>query len=80
MSNTLLKSKFSIFSSLGMIPKTSVIEDKENNLRKEYEEFLAYKDSDELARYKELDVFINSPDFEKTKRAINSLKYSDSEE
>ncbi|HAN19829.1 MAG: hypothetical protein A2X13_12670 [Bacteroidetes bacterium GWC2_33_15] len=80
MSNTVLKSKFSIFSSLGMIPKTSVLEEKENKLRKEYIDFNEYKESDELAHYKELDAFINSPDFEKTKREINSLKYADSEE
>ncbi|MCK7537093.1 MAG: hypothetical protein MZV63_42100 [Marinilabiliales bacterium] len=67
MSNAVLKSKFSIFSSLGMIPKASVLEEKENNLKKEFDEFMTYKDSDELARYKELDAFINSPEFEKEK-------------
>ncbi len=80
MSNTLLKTKFSIFSSLGMVPKASSIEEKENNLKKEYDEFIAYRDSDELAHYKELDAFINSPDFERIKREINAVNYPNSDE
>ncbi|OFY07078.1 MAG: hypothetical protein A2W99_02215 [Bacteroidetes bacterium GWF2_33_16] len=63
-----------------MIPKASSIEEKDNNLRKEFDEFMAYKESEELSRYKELDAFINSPEFEKIKREINSLKYQESEE
>ncbi|MGE0090072.1 MAG: family 16 glycosylhydrolase [Bacteroidales bacterium] len=80
MSNTLLKTKFSIFSSFGMVPKASSIEEKENNLKKEYDEFIAYRDSDELAHYKELDSFINSPDFERIKKEINAVNYSNSDE
>lgn len=63
-----------------MIPKASVLEEKENKLKQEYSDFMAYKESEELAKYKELDAFINSPEFEKRKREINAEKFQDSEE
>lgn len=79
MSNSGLKSKFSIYAKMGLIPKTSVLEEKEKNLRKEFEAFNEYKNSDELARFKELEAFVTSPEFETIKKEINAQKFPGSE-
>ncbi|MFO7828413.1 MAG: family 16 glycosylhydrolase [Bacteroidales bacterium] len=79
MSNSGLKSKFSIYAKMGLIPKTSVLEENEKALKKEYDEFLAYKKSEELARFKELEAFVTSPDFSSIKKEINAQKYPGSE-
>lgn len=62
-----------------MIPKTSVIEEKENKLKQDFEEFNAYKESEEYNRFLELDEFINSKDFADIKLEINAKKYKGSE-
>jgi len=79
MSNRGLKSKFSIYAKMGLIPKTSVLEEKEKNLKKEFEAYNEYKNSDELARFKELEAFVTSPEFDTIKKEINAQKYSGSE-
>ncbi|MEA2106450.1 MAG: glycoside hydrolase family 16 protein [Bacteroidota bacterium] len=79
MSNSGLKSKFSIYAKMGLIPKTSVLEEKEDALKKKFEAFNEYKNSDELARFKELETFVTSPEFETIKKEINAQKYPGSE-
>jgi len=79
MSNSGLKSKFSIYAKMGLIPKTSVLEEKEKELRTEFEAFNEYKNSDELARFKELEAFVTSPEFETIRKEINAQKYTGSE-
>lgn len=74
-----MSAQFSLKATFGMIPKTSVLEEKENKLKHEFEEFTAYSESEELARYKELEAFITSKEFEDIKKEINSKKYPGSE-
>lgn len=74
-----MSAKFSLYAKLGMIPKTSVLEEKENKLKQEFEDFNAYSASEELARYKELDAFVTSKEFEDIKKEINAKKYPGSE-
>lgn len=66
--------------SLGMIPSTIKVEQAENDLIKEFTKLQAFITSKELAKYNELDTRVNSVDFKQAKRAIESLKYKDSEE
>lgn len=70
-----MSAKFSLYAKFGMIPKTSVLEEKENKLKQEYEEFTAYTESEELSRFKELDAFVTSKEFEDIKKEINAKKY-----
>ncbi|MDA3952688.1 MAG: family 16 glycosylhydrolase [Bacteroidales bacterium] len=74
-----MSAKFSLYAKLGMIPKTSVLEEKENKLKQEFEEFTAYTESEELSRFKELDAFVTSKEFEDIKKEINAKKYPGSE-
>ncbi|MCK5028466.1 MAG: glycoside hydrolase family 16 protein [Bacteroidales bacterium] len=74
-----MSAKFSLYAKLGMIPKTSVLEEKENKLKQEFEDFTAYSESEELARYKELEAFVTSKEFEDIKKEINGKKYPGSE-
>lgn len=74
-----MSAQFSFKARLGMIPKTSVLEEKENKLKQEYEEFSTFSESEELVRFRELEAFVTSPDFEKIKKEINSKKYPGSE-
>ncbi|MBI9053013.1 MAG: family 16 glycosylhydrolase [Bacteroidales bacterium] len=74
-----MSAKFSLYAKLGMIPKTSVLEEKENKLKQEFEDFNAYKESEELARFNQLNAFITSKEFEDIKREINAKKYQGSE-
>ncbi len=74
-----MSAKFSLYAKFGMIPKTSVLEEKENKLKQEFEDFNAYSASEELARYKELDAFVTSKEFEDIKKEINAKKYPGSE-
>ncbi|MCG8409790.1 MAG: family 16 glycosylhydrolase [Bacteroidales bacterium] len=74
-----MSAKFLLYSKLGLIPKTSVLEEKEYNLKQKFEDFNAYKESEEYARYEELNKFITSSEFEEKKKEINSIKYSGSE-
>lgn len=65
---------------LGLIPSTSKIEQAEADLTREYEKLQAFIDSEELTKYNELDARVNSGDFQKKKKEIESLKYKSSEE
>lgn len=74
-----MSAQFSLKARFGAIPKTSVLEEKENKLKQEYEEFTAYSESEELGRFKELEAFVTSPEFEQIKKEINAKKYAGSE-
>jgi len=74
-----MSAQFSLKAKLGMIPKTSVLEEKESKLKQEYEDFTTYQDSEELARFKELEAFVISQEFLDIKKEINAKKYSGSE-
>jgi len=49
---------------LGMFPKTEKIDRKHEALVREYEEYLAYSQSEELARFGYLNKYLHSPEFE----------------
>ncbi len=66
--------------SLGMIPSTSKIEQQEKALLEEYNKLQAFKESNELARYNELDSLVNSAGFQQEKKQIEALKYAGSTE
>ena len=65
---------------LGMIPSTSKIEQAEKALISEYEKLKAFSESDQLARYNELNELVNSSGFVQKRKEIESLKYKNSEE
>jgi beta-glucanase (GH16 family) len=65
---------------LGFLPSTEAIESKRQALIDEYNQFLSYRQSDELKRYEELDAFVNSKEFEDIKKYIKSQKFKDTDE
>ncbi|HOS73112.1 MAG TPA: hypothetical protein PLZ75_11770, partial [Bacteroidales bacterium] len=65
---------------LGLIPSTTKLELNEKALTDEYEKLRAFTDSELLARYNKLNDLINSPDFQRKKKEIESLQYKNSEE
>jgi hypothetical protein len=65
---------------LGLIPATSKIEQKEKTLLAEYEKLQAISESEQLARYNELNDIIHSADFLHKRKEIESLRYKNSEE
>ncbi len=65
---------------LGMIPSTSKIEQAEKALAAEFEKLTAFSESDQLARYNELNGLVNSSGFINKRKEIESLKYKNSEE
>jgi len=65
---------------LGLYPKTEQIEQKRNELLKEFDEFNQYTKSEELARYTALSKFINSPEFAERKEYYKNLIFKTSEE
>ena len=64
---------------LGMIPSTSKIEQAEKALISEFEKLQAFSESDELARYNELHSLVNSSDFIRKKKEIETLQYRNSD-
>ncbi|HEC44610.1 MAG TPA: glycosyl hydrolase family protein [Bacteroides sp.] len=62
------------------IPATAKIESEEAALVKGHKEFKAYKKSDELARFEELDKIVNISEFTGKVKAIKSQKFKDTEE
>ena len=66
--------------SLGMIPSTSKIEQAENDLLAEFKKLMTFSESEQLARYNELNERVNSADFKNKQKEIKSLRYKDSEE
>jgi Beta-glucanase/Beta-glucan synthetase len=65
---------------LGLYPKTEQIEQKRNELLKEFDDLNQYAKSDELQRYLTLDKFVNSPEFAERRNYYKSLSYKNSEE
>ena len=65
---------------LGMIPSTSKIEQAEKALITEFEKLHVFSESDQLARYNELNGLVNSSDFVQKSKEIESLQYKNSEE
>lgn len=80
MNNTQLKLRFQTRSRLGLIPDTSKVENRENELKEEYDKLIEIENSDEFKRFEDLRTFIESPDFKTRKKEINSQKYSDTNE
>jgi len=66
--------------SLGLVPSTSKVEQAEIDLIKEFEKLQAFVDSEELAKYNELDALVNTADFRNKKKEIESLHFKNSEE
>jgi hypothetical protein len=65
---------------LGLIPETSKVEEADIKLRKDYEEFLAFENSDELKNYLELEKEVLSADFANRKKNILGQKFQGTEE
>jgi beta-glucanase (GH16 family) len=78
MSNSMLKFKFVLKSKLGLIPGTSRLEARKNELDKEYEEFLNYEKSNEPKRFMELEEIVTSQDFEDRRKHINNQRFKGS--
>ena len=65
---------------LGLIPSTTKLELNEKALTDEYEKLRAFTISVLLFRYNTLNDLINSTDFLRKKKEIESLQYKNSEE
>lgn len=65
---------------LGMIPSTSKIEQAEKALVAEFEKLKVFSESEQLARYNELNELVNSAGFVQKRKEIESLRYKNSEE
>ncbi|MDO9339170.1 MAG: glycoside hydrolase family 16 protein [Bacteroidales bacterium] len=65
---------------LGRIPSTSKIEQAEKALIAEFEKLHVFSESDQLAKYNELNELVNSSDFVQKKKEIESLQFKNSEE
>ena len=65
---------------LGLIPATSKIEQAEKALLAEFEKLKVVSESDQLAKYNELNEKVNSAGFVQKKKEIESLKYKNSTE
>ncbi len=66
--------------ALGLIPKTSKVEESDLKLRKEFEEYREIENSNEMNRYLKLEKEVNSPEFEAKKKEIKNKKFKDTEE
>lgn len=73
---------FKIFAQqlFGKIKPVEKIEVQRKTLLDDYNEFLKVKTSDELARYLELEKFLNSGEFKKKKEEIEKLQFKGSKE
>jgi len=65
---------------LGMIPSTYKIEQTEKALVAEFEKLHVFSESDQLAKYIELNKLVNSSDFIQKRKEIESLRFKNSEE
>lgn len=65
---------------LGLYPKTTVYELKRKQLEDEYNALKEFETSDELARFKELEQYCKSAEFQSKKSELLNLKYKGSEE
>ena len=66
--------------ALGFIPSTSKIEQAEIDLTKEMEKLEAFKESDELKKFNELEGVVNSAEFKSKKKEVEGLNFKTSEE
>lgn len=71
---------FSLRLALGLLPQTTKIENKKNQLENELEKLNEIANSDLLAEYYELERYIQSQEFKNAKASIRSLNYKKSEE
>jgi hypothetical protein len=65
---------------LGLYPKTNDYEQYRKQLAEEYNALNEYETSDELARFKELELYLKSDEFLSEKRELLNLRYKDSDE
>ena len=65
---------------LGLIPSTTKIEQSEKTLTTEFEKLRTFAGSEQLARYNELNSLVNSADFIRKRKEIESLQYKHSTE
>ncbi len=65
MGNISFGSKYFIFSKFSSIPKTSKIEQDRANLKKEFEDFTAFENSEEFNDFIELEKYVNSNEHKK---------------
>lgn len=65
---------------LGLYPKTTDYEEKRIQLQKEFDELNEFTNSEELARYKELEEIVTSEAFKHKQNELLGLKYKGSEE
>lgn len=79
MNNTLLKIRFGLLATFGLIPSAESIEKKEQETAQEYEKLKAFRQSNELARYQELKQWVGSEEYKKRKKEINAERYKGSE-
>ncbi|MRT93898.1 family 16 glycosylhydrolase [Ancylomarina sp. 16SWW S1-10-2] len=66
-------------SKLRKAADTSLIEGKKSQLLNNYEEFVAFEQSEELQNYLELEREINSEDFKQNKKQIENKKFKGSD-
>ena len=66
--------------ALGLIPKTSQVEDSENKLQKEFNDFREFEASEELKHYIELEREVLSAGFIQRKKELFSMKYKNTPE
>ncbi|HLN20825.1 MAG TPA: glycoside hydrolase family 16 protein [Bacteroidales bacterium] len=65
---------------LGMIPSTAKIEQDEKALVTEFAKLKSFSESEKLAEYNKIDKLVNSAEFIRKKKDIESLQYKTSEE
>ncbi|MBN1988001.1 MAG: family 16 glycosylhydrolase [Bacteroidales bacterium] len=80
MSSTLIRLKLLATKISGGFPDTEKLEEKEQNLRKEYEDFTAFESSEELKLYQNLKQWAESDEPLKEKKQLERLAYKGSEE
>lgn len=75
-------SKFKVFINrlFGSFKDTETIEAIRSALQNEFNEFIAYSDSAELRRYRELAEWFKSGEYQKVKAELKGLKYKSSPE
>lgn len=65
---------------LGLYPKTSIYEQKLKALEDEFHALNEFENSEELARYRELEQFLESDEFKMVQKELLGLRYKESEE
>lgn len=65
---------------LGLYPNTIRYENQRKELEDEYRALLEYDSSEDLARFKELELFLESSEFNTQKNELLALRYANSEE